>query len=114
MVEKEDWVSLERKRIEKKIEDTKKNVGGLEWLRINEGVTVVSIDLSKPPLIREGQFGEQKIFETVEPPSKRIAMSNALYERFILAVAGKKGIVKVRIIRTGKTKKDTKYLVELA
>jgi hypothetical protein len=76
-------------------------------------VTTVKIDLNVAPEIINGRFGKRHSIKTVEPAGKHIDMTDKLYETFVKAIKGKSGIVKVNIIRTGKTREDTKYVVQV-
>jgi hypothetical protein len=91
----------QKERIDKEEKKRKENSSKGSWVKVSEGVTTVSIDLGVEPVITDGKFGKQHEFQLVEPANSRMSMTDKLFETFVKAVVGKKGIVKVNIVRTG-------------
>ena len=107
------WVEQEKLRLDAEEQKRRENSSKGAWIKVTEGVTTVSIDLAHPPVVTDGKFGKQHEFLLVEPEKCRMGMTDKLYETFIKACVGKKGIVKVNIVRTGTGRKDTKYVVKV-
>ena len=108
------WLEEENERIEKEAEKCKKNTRFGDFLALQEGLTAVKVDLSVVPDTIKTKFGTQRVVKLVEPEGKCIGMSDYLFELFVKACVGKKGVVVVNIVRTGTGRTDTKYVVKAA
>jgi hypothetical protein len=107
------WMEAEFERLKSEEKRRIENASPNDYIKIVEGVQSVSVDLSKPPEMINGKYGKRHSVKLVEPDGKRIDMTDKIYETFINAVNGRSGIVKLNIIRTGKTREDTKYVVQV-
>lgn len=108
-----EWLKREAGRVKEEEAKRKASSTAGQWLKVEEGVLTVKVDLEKEPSLKQSRFGPQHVFETVDPEGKQVGMTRALYEEFIKAVEGHKGIVKVNIVRTGTGRTDTKYKVKV-
>ena len=107
------WIERENERFAAEEKKRKESSAEGTWVKASEGVTTVSIDLAVESVITDGKFGKQHEFQLVEPKNSRMSMTDKLYETFVKACVGRKGVVKVNIVRTGTDRKDTKYVVKV-
>lgn len=108
-----NWLDEENKRIEESVARRLKDADIRPIVKIEEGVTPVSVDLKEVPRVAKTKYGDRHVINAVEPAGKCIMMSEMLYESFVKAMVGKSGIVKMNIIRVGKNREDTKYKIQV-
>lgn len=112
MVSLPDWVSKENERLaqERAIRTVEK--GFKPIVKISPGVTEVELDLSKVPRqVEDKKFGGVKyFFDLINPKDMAIRVPVTLYELILKRIAVT-GSGKIKIIRIGTGKADTKYEV---
>jgi hypothetical protein len=107
------WFETEAKRIEKEDKERLKEMGYKEALVLEQGTTVVTLNVKDAPKKVKTQYGEKFVLECIDPKDKAVMCSEYLYGLIVDELMTNKGNGKLKITRIGEGK-ATRYSVQTA